>query len=58
MSTLHPSTITGRWVGFQILTGAGRGIVQQLVGNQYCISEPFLDIIPANRDRASSTHRS
>lgn len=57
MSTLLPSTSTGKWAGFQILTGAGRGIVQQLVGNQCCISEPYLDIIPANCNRASSTHR-
>ncbi|KAF9697064.1 hypothetical protein EKO04_005149 [Ascochyta lentis] len=30
MSTLTPSANVGPWVGYQILTGAGRGIVQQL----------------------------
>lgn len=33
MSTLTPSANVGRWVGYQILTGAGRGIVQQLVSH-------------------------
>ncbi|TVY84473.1 Efflux pump mlcE, partial [Lachnellula suecica] len=30
LTTLTPSTIAGKWAGYQILTGAGRGIVQQI----------------------------
>lgn len=33
MCTLTPGTDAGEWVGYQILTGAGRGIVTQLVSH-------------------------
>lgn len=31
-TTLTPTTPIAQWVGFQILTGAGRGVVLQIVG--------------------------
>ncbi len=30
-TTFKPWTSTGDWIGYQILGGAGRGLVQQLV---------------------------
>lgn len=31
LSTLSPTTSTARWIGYQIITGAGRGMVFQTV---------------------------
>ena len=32
VTTFTPNTGTGRWIGFQIIGGVGRGFVMQLVG--------------------------
>lgn len=37
LSTLTPTTQTAKWVGYQIVTGAGRGAAMQIV----CLSPPF-----------------
>ena len=50
-STMSPTTITGQWIGYQILVGTARGFVLQLVSARlsaqkfYCVRFPD----PANR---------
>ena len=42
IATFSPSTPTGKWVGYQILYGAGRGLGLQMV----CLISPSLILVP------------
>jgi hypothetical protein len=40
LATLSPSTSTGKWIGYQILLGVGRGIGLQMVRINWSIAQP------------------
>ena len=68
MATFSPSTPTGKWIGYQILYGAGRGLGLQMVCLIFHITHPrahlvILFSLAANHRRSkysatpTATHR-
>lgn len=41
IATFSPSTPTGKWIGYQILYGAGRGLGLQMVCLIFSITNPI-----------------
>lgn len=55
MSTLNPDTSTGKWVGYQILAGVGRGAGQQVV--MFCILRIYGFITDCSFSYNTAHHR-
>src|SRR4051812_23786080 len=45
IATFSPGTSTGKWIGYQILYGAGRGLGLQMVCLIYPINEPSVHLV-------------
>ena len=44
ISTYTPHTSTGQWIGYQVILGAGRGFIMQMVCN---FSSPIHTLVPS-----------
>ena len=42
LSSLSPGTSTGKWIGYQIIAGVGRGLAMQIVRHPFPITKPHL----------------
>ncbi|KAG0650485.1 Efflux pump mlcE [Hyphodiscus hymeniophilus] len=47
LSTLSPTTSTGKWIGYQIIGGAGRGLGMQVVRSLSSLQTHYHQLIPA-----------
>jgi hypothetical protein len=54
VSTYSPDTPVGKWVGYQLLLGAGRGMGMQMVREKPAPSP--LDSVTRNKQRAGTNH--
>ena len=57
ISTFSPGTSTGKWIGYQILLGAGRGLGLQMVRSVFPIADLYnpLTLVAAAHRRPKHT---